>query len=388
MTQHAATSCFDQADRLRAFVLDPLKRQFVGKDEIVDLLGIALVAAEHLFILGPPGTAKSAIVHRLGDLLHGETFAYLLTRFTEPNEIFGPFDIRRLREGVLVPNTEGMLPEACLAFLDELFHANSAVLNSLLSALNERVLRRGRELRRLPLITAVGASNQLPGEEALCALFDRFLLRVRSEQASEDQLDDVLKAGWALEDAGPQPESPISTDDVRLINARIPDVDLNPVRPAYASLIRRIRRTGIAFSDRRAVKMQRVLAASALLCRRLTATLSDLWVLRHCWDREDQIEILAALVDETLAQAPSDPVNDHPGSHDAATASPELLAAHLDELRRHFETLPAHGAGASALRDRLALLASRSQWIDNHEQRDALQNRIDALWKDLETHPA
>jgi MoxR-like ATPase len=153
-----------------------LKRQFVGKDEIVELLGRA-VAAEHL--LFRPRTAKSAVVHRLGDLLHGQTFEYLLTRFTEPNELFGPFDLRRLREGVLTPNTEGMLPEACIAFLDELFHANSAVLNSLLTALNERVLRRGRECRKLPLITAVGASNQLPRKKL--RYLDRFLLRVCSE---------------------------------------------------------------------------------------------------------------------------------------------------------------------------------------------------------------
>jgi MoxR-like ATPase len=180
----------------------------------------------------------------------------------------------------------------------------------------------------------------------------------------------------------------MSTDDVRMLNSRIPDVDLQPVRPDYSQLIRRIRQSGIAFSDRRAVKMQRVIAASALLCGRLHALPSDLWVLRHSWDREDQVDILAALVNEILAGAPADPARDHPESQDAAAVCPETLAAHLDELRRRLETLPAHGAGASALRDSLALLASRSQGVDNSEQRNALQDRIDALWKDLETHPA
>ena len=134
--------------RLRERVLDPLKRLFVGKDEIVDLFGVALVAGENLFLLGPPGTAKSALVQELGRRLHGRTFEYLLTRFTEPGEVFGPFDIRRLREGELVTNTEGMLPEADLVFLDELLNANSAILNSLLTVLNERTFRRGRETRR------------------------------------------------------------------------------------------------------------------------------------------------------------------------------------------------------------------------------------------------
>lgn len=90
--------------------LNYLKQRFVGKDEVIDLLGIGLVARENVFLLGPPGTAKSAMVHELAKLLHGHTFEYLLTRFTEPNELFGPFDIRKLREGELLTNTEGMLP--------------------------------------------------------------------------------------------------------------------------------------------------------------------------------------------------------------------------------------------------------------------------------------
>src|SRR5215813_13034914 len=116
--------------RLSSEVLEPLKSVFVQKDEIIDLLGVCLVGGENLFILGPPGTAKSALVEELGHRLEGKMFEYLLTRFTEPNEIFGPFDIRKLREGELVTNTDGMLPEASLVFLDEILNANSAILNS------------------------------------------------------------------------------------------------------------------------------------------------------------------------------------------------------------------------------------------------------------------
>src|ERR1044071_3646423 len=180
-------------------VLDPMKRAFVGKDEIIDLMGVCLVAGENLFLLGPPGTAKSALVHELGRRLAGRTFEYLLTRCTEPNEIFGPFDIRKLRDGELVSNTEGMLPEASLVFLDELLNANSAILNSLLGVLNERVFRRGRETRPLPTLMVVGASNRLPEEDALAALFDRFLMRVRCDNVPADHLGEVLSAGWQLE---------------------------------------------------------------------------------------------------------------------------------------------------------------------------------------------
>src|SRR4051812_45847303 len=175
-----------------------MKQAFVGKDEIIDLMGVCLVAAENLFLLGPPGTAKSLLVHDLGRRLEGRTFEYLLTRFTEPNELFGPFDIRRLREGELVTNTEGMLPEASLVFLDELLNANSAILNSLLGALNERVFRRGRETRALPMLMAGGARNRLPGEEGLNALFGRFLMRVPGDNRPTARLGGRPGAGGGL----------------------------------------------------------------------------------------------------------------------------------------------------------------------------------------------
>src|SRR3954454_14210283 len=99
---NVGSGVLDFGTRLVADVLEPMKRAFVGKDEIIDLMGVCLVAGENLFLLGPPGTAKSMLVHELGRRLDGRTFDYLLTRFTEPNELFGPFDIRRLREGELV----------------------------------------------------------------------------------------------------------------------------------------------------------------------------------------------------------------------------------------------------------------------------------------------
>ncbi|WP_236705042.1 AAA family ATPase [Hymenobacter sp. AT01-02] len=170
-----------------------LKNTFVGKDDIIDLMCICLVGRENLFLLGPPGTAKSALVRALAQRLQGKTFEYLLTRFTEPNELFGPFDIRRLREGDLVTNTEGMLPEANLVFLDELLNANSAILNSLLMVLNERVFRRGRETRPLPALLMVGASNHLPEDDALQALFDRFLVRVHCDYVAPTALAEVLE---------------------------------------------------------------------------------------------------------------------------------------------------------------------------------------------------
>src|SRR5207245_9793069 len=126
---------------------------------------------------------------------------YLLTRFRETNEIFGPFDIRKLKDGELVTNTEGMMPEASLVFLDEIFNANSAILNSLLTALNERIFRRGKETRKLPALMFIGASNVLPEDEALNALLDRFLIRIKCDNVDPDLLHQVLITGWKLENS-------------------------------------------------------------------------------------------------------------------------------------------------------------------------------------------
>lgn len=376
----------DAPDRQRSLsqqfhheVLLPLKQAFVGKDEIVDLMGICLAAGENLFLLGPPGTAKSALVRELARRIDGRVFDYLLTRFTEPNELFGPFDIRRLREGELITNTEGMLPEASFVFLDELLNANSAILNSLLMVLNERVFRRGRETRQLPLLLVVAASNRLPEEEALTALFDRFLLRVRCDNVPEDKLSEVLVKGWKL-DIGGGDEAKMPLELMFELQRAIRTIDLSSVQTVYLDTIGRLRRAGIAVSDRRAVKLQRVIAASAVLCGRQTANPTDLWVLRHIWDTEEQQEIIAAIVDSVLSQAS---VEEQAAAHSRAQSSQE---PNSEELSREFEQLAdrwkttSDDAARAALRDQLTLLTSRIAWVTQPAARQHLQSQAQSIW--------
>lgn len=371
-----------RARRLARDVLGALKRTFVGKDEIIDLLGVSLVAGEHLFILGPPGTAKTALVHELGRRLEGRTFDYLLTRFTEPNELFGPFDIRRLREGDLVTNTEGMLPEADLVFLDELLNANSAILNSLLMVLNERVFRRGRETRPLGLLMVVGASNRLPEDETIGALFDRFLLRVHSDNVPSEQLPEVLSAGRQLDLGLVQPEATMSVDEVRRLHRLLASVNLDAVRPAFVELVRRIRRAGIPVSDRRAVKVQRLVAASALLCERLEARASDLWVFRYTWDTEEQREVLAGIVRDQIKDAGAEP-DAHPRARQPETPDPDELARDLAYIADKLRDDKLDSAEKACLRDRVGELAGRCQWIKDEAQRVYLHAQVEKLFSAL-----
>src|SRR5688572_25264101 len=234
--------------RLRRHVIEELKARFVGRDEIVDLIALAVVAGEHLFLHGPPGTAKSALIRQFAQAVRADYFEYLLTRFSEPNEIFGPIDLARLREGTVATVTTGMLPEAEFAFLDELFNANSAILNNLLTVLNERVYRRGAEVHSLPLLSLFSASNHLPEDDALKALFDRFLLRCHVDNLPRAATTRLLAAGWALE-RGAAPDAGVSADDLRALARRVYEVDLAPVSELYTEVIHKVRDLGVAFSD-------------------------------------------------------------------------------------------------------------------------------------------
>lgn len=371
---------------LRTSVLDPIKQRLVGKDEIIEVLGVALASGENAFLLGPPGTGKSALVQEIAGRLSGRAFDYLLTRFTEPSELFGPFDLRALKEGDLVTNTEGMLPEADFVFLDELLNANSAILNSLLLALNERIFRRGRETVRLPMLLAVGASNRLPEDDALAALFDRFLLRVTCDNVGDDGLASVLDAGWRREQSG-APEPVMAIADIRRLIDAIGQVDLRGVGPAYLELIRRLRGLGMPISDRRAVRLQRVIAGSAVVSGRDWADVSDLWVIRYIWDTPAQSEMLAAQVaaiseqfaktggtaesdseqtgppNRQITEAQRHPLSDHGNGADA-----ERIAEAIDAILAE----PEHPAAA----DQLTLLASRLEWVRLDVARDDLRNKV------------
>lgn len=368
------------ASRVRERVLDPLHRAFVGKDEVIEVLGVGLVAAEHVFLLGPPGTAKSAIVNEMARRLDGEVFGYLLTRFTEPSELFGPFDLRKLREGELVTNTAGMLPEAALVFLDELLNANSAILNTLLTVLNERVFRRGRETRQLPLLMVVGASNHLPEDDALGALFDRFLLRVACDNVPGDRLGDVLHAGWRFESSVAAAATPtLSVEEMRVLHASLGRVRLEAVHDDLVTLVQRLRRAGVVVSDRRAVKLQRLVAASALLCGRSAALRSDFWVVRHTWDTEAQREVIASLVADAIGPLPSDE-RVHPEARGADQPDPEALARDLDGLEADLPRLDGDEVQRALWQDRLRALASRCEWVEPEPPRQFLRQRVESLW--------
>jgi MoxR-like ATPase len=295
-------------------VAGQLRHTFVAKDELVELLVTCAVAQEHLLIVGPPGTAKSELIKRFALLCSPEGgpaddkrvsyFEYLLTRFTEPNEIFGAVNVAAFSQGQGVwRDTRGMLPRAEIAFLDEVFKSNSAILNALLTILNERVFYNGCRREPVPLICAVGATNSVPDDAELAALYDRFLLRVWTDNVEETLFPDLFARGWNLEKQriaqgyGMSLVNLITTDALRRLHAALEGVDLEPVARPYREAVRRIRAEGIHLSDRRVIKVLKLIAASALRHKRAKANPGDFWVLRHVWNDPEQIPHLQAIVD-------------------------------------------------------------------------------------------
>lgn len=363
-------------------LLQHIKETFIGKNEIIDLLGITLLARENAFLLGPPGTAKSAIVRAFSDgIEEGKNFEYLLTRFTEPNEIFGPFDIRKLKEGDLVTNTEGMMPEASMVFLDEIFNANSAILNSLLMALNEKVFRRGKETKKLPALMFVGASNILPEDEALNALLDRFLVRIQCDYVDTDLLLQVLLAGWKLEHTIATEKPTIKAAEVRELQLMCRKVDLNPIRNQYVDVIHILRNTGIKVSDRRAVKLQNLIAASAFICGRDTAILSDLWVLKYIWDTEEQIEILQSIINRIIEK--DEAANAHPQALFNKAPNPEEVMKEVNLLVEKWQDTSLSFEEQNSIKDKLRYVQTRCDWIKNNDQKEFIQKEIEGLWQKI-----
>jgi len=292
------------AARLRR-VATELDHEYLGKSEVIRLLLIAIVAREHVVVIGPPGTAKSALIRSLAELLDARYFEYLLTRFTEPNELFGPVDIQAFREGAYRRNTAGMLPEAELVFLDEIFKSNSAILNSLLTLLNERQLAMGGQVMKSPVLSVFGASNEVPGDESLHALYDRFLLRIRSDNLEAYHFNELLLRGIQQEATrllGRKRASLVAGHELQALASELaPRLEFSEeFLSSYKGLIFQIRAEGVSVSDRRIVKLLKLFAASALLDGRERADAGDLFVLKHIWNSEDQAPIVAGLVEPVV----------------------------------------------------------------------------------------
>jgi MoxR-like ATPase len=354
-----------------------LKHMFADRDVAVDLLTLATVCQEHLLLIGPPGTAKTELVHRFTELIDAQGFHYLLTRFTEPSELFGPLDLAAFQNRTIHICTDKMLPEAEIAFLDEVFQGSSAILNSLLTLVNERVFYNGSEAQRVPLICLIGASNTLPDDPGLKAFADRFPLRLQVDPVADDHLVDLIDQGWELErqriertglvgGSGARAIPEVKKDDLKELHTRLLEVNVEQVRPVYADAVREFRAEGVDLSDRRIVKGLKLVAGAALLREASVAAVQDLWPLSHFWTRPEEVDVVRAVIEPRVKEAGA-PTRETARTTQDILEDLELLNAREPSVR----TQVALGAHLMEL-NRL-----RREVLRNHRDDQAVRTRIE-----------
>ncbi|MBZ0236379.1 MAG: AAA family ATPase [Deltaproteobacteria bacterium] len=277
---------------------------FPERQSVIDGALCAIIAGEHVLLLGPPGTGKSALVRSIAQAFGGQYFERLLTRFSTPEELFGPVSLSALEQDRYVRVTAGKLPEAEIAFVDEVFKANSAILNSLLAIANERVFHNDGVPTACPLVSLFAASNELPESNELEALFDRFLLRYDvGYLVQTSSFRSVVKA------PDPAPATRATMDDLHAAQLEVLAVKITDgTIDAMIAIRDACRAEGIVASDRRWKRSLRVARAAAYLAGEKQTSPEDLSLLadslwREPKERAKVARIVGQLADPAGTQA-------------------------------------------------------------------------------------
>jgi len=284
-----------------------LNAQYLEREQVIKGMLIAILARQHVLLVGSPGTAKSAIVSDLAKCITGTSyFQWLLTRFSTPEELFGPVSLKALEQDTFKRNTTNKLPEAHVSFVDEVFKANSAILNSLLTLANERLFYNNGGIVQSPLMSLIGASNEWIEEgEGLEALFDRFILRYEIEGIADGSNFLAMLKG-----SMPPNRPTITLQELEQLQyqtemlVNIPDDVLVGLRDIRDTL----KQEGIRPSDRRFRQSLSLLKASATMDNRNDVNRKDLSILVHSlWvtPERNERDIVRQVV-EDLALDPND----------------------------------------------------------------------------------
>lgn len=257
------TELFRKLQNFRA----SLNTSFLERTEVVDGVLASILTKQNAFLFGAPGTGKSELVREISNGFSGSKFfGYLLSPTTDPSELFGPVAVSKLLKDEYVRDVEGYLPDSNIAFLDELFRGSSAVLNSLLTILNERTFNNGRHVITTPVQSIVAATNSFPQEESLQAFCDRFLFRPTVDclklPASKATLD-----SWAVGvQERPSIQSELTFEDLIELQQEVERVKINDqFLDSFRQTLELLEARGITVSDRRRVQILKFMRGWALV---------------------------------------------------------------------------------------------------------------------------
>lgn len=305
----------DEAVRTRfQTLLDALCEGLYEREHAVRLAMLSAIAGESIFLLGPPGIGKSLIARRLKYAFReGDSFEYLMSRFSTPDEIFGPVSIKKLKDDDKYERlTDSYLPGAHIVFLDEIWKAGPAIQNALLTVLNEKIYRNGDQEVKVDIKGIISASNELPPPgQGLGALWDRFLVRIPLTGIRNQQqfLDMIVDTENVYEDKLSN-EVKISDEEYaawdKLIDQiEVPAEVLNTIQVVRVKLDEHNERVGrehaLRVYDRRWKKVIRLLRTAAFLNGRQYVDLMDCFLLVHClWDNMEHLEVIQDIVSDVI----------------------------------------------------------------------------------------
>ena len=316
----------DLARRRILALVETLGRYMVGREEAIRLLALAMAAGEPMLLLGPPGTAKSDIIFKFAQAIGvaaDEYFEYMITAFTEPSEIIGPVDIQALRnEGVYRRCLDGKLADVKVVFLDEIFNGNSAILNTLLTVMNEKkVYDAGKPKKLDKLIGFFAATNQIPEREELNALKDRFVIKVKLDPVQQDHFDGLIGAGLRNERFRSTGQTPwvtgdVSADDFAAVRSYVAELSHategdfprlpEAVYRTFKRIVLDLDAQGVSLSDREVIKLYRLIILHGYLFHgRLPGSieLGDLVVMRYVAESTAQFAVVRKCVDDAIGGA-------------------------------------------------------------------------------------
>lgn len=278
-------------------IKDDMKSIVFEREEVIDDLFRAIVASEHLLMLGPPGTGKSYLADLLKRYItDAKKFSWLMNRTTDPSDIVGPYSVSAMENDRFLRVTTGKLPEADIAFLDEIFKANEPSLNYMLSMLNEGVIYNDGKAVPVNLKIVLGASNEYPESEDLDAFYDRFVFRHWVNYIQDPQKRIDMAEASRITKQNLLPPVTLSIDEISALQEYVYQIQFNKnVAKTYDKMIRALQTKDIFISDRRYVKGQQIMMANALLQGRDQVTTEDFRALTFMlWNKDvKEIEIIA-----------------------------------------------------------------------------------------------